>query len=323
MGGGRVGPGGGMPPHSGNSMMGMGQGQPGPPQMGGMPGQQVSMGPGPNMMNQQMMNQQQMHPGMAPGQGMHTSQMAMMRMRMQHQQGMMRMGPGEPGMPGMMPNGAGMEMMQPNGMMMRPGMGSMGGPGRGGMGPGPGMMQGQPGGPPQPGMMGGPMGGMQGPGPGMMGPGHPAMQHSMNSRPPPPEYGMAPQVHPKVQQMPYMMSQMNMGPGGSMRMPGAMGGPGGPVPKQGQGPQVPGVRNQGMQQIPPSGPMMRLQNPLGDRMKMSGQIPPNMMMMGGMGGPGMKQGPGMMGPGGPVMGPRGPMVPQGMQGASGGPANSP
>merc|ERR1719481_1261446 len=146
-----------------------------------------------------------------------------------------------------------------------------------------------------------------------MGPGHPALQHGINNRPPPPEYGMAPQV----QQMPYMMSQMNMGPGGSMRMPGGMG-PGGP-----QGMQGPGVRNQGMQQIPPSGPMMRHQNPLGDRMKMSGQIPPNMMMMGGMGGPGMKQGPGMMGPGGPVMGPRGPMVPQGMQGASGGPANSP
>merc|ERR1719318_1053849 len=118
-----------------------------------------------------------------------------------------------------------------------------------------------------------------------------------------------------------MMSQMSMGQGGPMRMPGAMGGPNKPVQVGPGGPQgmqgPPQVRNQGMQQIPPSGPMMRHNNPLGDRMKMSGQIPPNMMMMGGMGGPGMKQGPGMMGPGGPVMGPRGPMVPsQGLQGAS-------
>ena len=41
--------------------------------------------------------------------------------------------------------------------------------------------------------------------------------------------------------MPYMMSQMGMGPGPNMRMPG------------------PPVRNPGMQQIPPSGPMMRHQ----------------------------------------------------------------
>merc|ERR1711892_1546720 len=111
----------------------------------------------------------------------------------------------------------------------------------------------------------------------------------MSNRPPPPEYGMTSQG----QNIPYMMSQMGMGSGGpNMRMPG------------------PPVRNQGMQQIPPSGPMMRHQNPLGDRMKMPGQMPPNMMMMGGMGGPAMKQGQGPMGPtmmGPGVMGPRGPM----------------
>merc|ERR1719334_3067951 len=105
---------------------------------------------------------------------------------------------------------------------------------------------------------------------------------------------MTPGMTPQGQQMPYMqMSQMSMGPGPNMRMPGAMPGPGGrPGPG---GPQ--GVRNQGMQQIPPSGPMMRHQNPLGDRMKMPGQMPPNMMMMGGMGGPGMKPSQGPMGPG--------------------------
>ena len=113
-----------------------------------------------------------MHPGM--------SQMAMMRMRMQ--QGMMR--EGGP-MPNMMPNGAGMEMMGPNGMMMRGSVGPNGpnGP-MGGMPRTSGMMQGHGNGM-MPGMN------MQG---NMMGPGHPAMQHGMSNRPPPPEYGMTSQV---------------------------------------------------------------------------------------------------------------------------------
>merc|ERR1712106_467909 len=124
-----------------------------------------------------MMNQQQMHPGMAQ---MNPQQMAMMRMRMQ-QQGMMRAG--EP-MPNMMPNGASMEMMGPNGMMMRGSMGPNGPNGAiGGMprtSGHPGMMQGQGNGM-MPGMN------MQG---NIMGPWHPAMQHGMRNRPPSPEYGM-------------------------------------------------------------------------------------------------------------------------------------
>merc|ERR1719242_2301883 len=61
--------------------------------------------------------------------------------------------------------------------------------------------------------------------------------------------------------------------------------------RQGSGPAP---RNPGMQQIPPSGPMMRHQTPIGERMKMPGQMPnmgPNMMPMRMMGGPG--PGPGM------------------------------
>ena len=129
------------------------------------------------------------------------------------------------------------------------------------MGPnGPGMnMGGMPRTSGHPGMMQGPgngmMPGMQG---NMMGGGHPGMQHGMGNRPPPPEYGMSGQVRIVLcggragcnvfslqgQNMPYMMGQMGMGPGpgpgNNMRMPG------------------PG-RNTGMQQIPPSGPMMRHQ----------------------------------------------------------------
>merc|ERR1719410_1600649 len=107
-----------------------------------------------------------------------------------------------------------------------------------------------------------------------MGPGPPGMPHGpMGSRPPPPEYGMSQQGG---QNMPYMM-----GPGSNMRLPG---------------PQ----RNAGMQQIPPSGPMMRAQNSLGDKIKMPQSMgnnmnmpgPMNPMMMGGMNmNPGMKQGP--------------------------------
>merc|ERR1719410_3128497 len=162
-----------------------------------------------------------------------------------------------------------MEMMGPNGMMMRQGMGP-GPPGMPGMGPGMGPRPGQG----HPGMMQGPGNGMMGHGPmgQMMGPGHPGMQHGpMGSRPPPPEYGMSQQGG---QNMPYMM-----GPGSNMRLPG---------------PQ----RNAGMQQIPPSGPMMRAQNSLGDKIRMPQQMGMagpgpgpgmNPMMMGGMN-PGMKQG---------------------------------
>merc|ERR1719397_467768 len=198
-------------------------------------------------MPQQMGNSNMMGNHGGNQQGMNQQQMQMMRMRMQ-QQGMMRSG--EP-MPNMMPNGSGMEMMGPNGMMMRGGLG----PG----GPQAGMMGGM--GPRQPGMMQG-NGGMMGPGinmaggPGMLGPGHPAMQHHgmQASRPPPPEYGMSSQG----QNMPYnMMGGPGMGPGG-MRL---------------QGPPVRG--QQGLQQhqsIPPSGPMMRHQNPLGDaKMRMPQQ----------------------------------------------------
>merc|ERR1719336_2765799 len=112
----------------------------------------------------------------------------------------------------------------------------------------------------------------------------------MGPRPPPPEYGMSQQGG---QNMPYMMGgQMGMGPGSgpsNMRLPGP-------------------PRNAGMQQIPPSGPMMRAQNSLvGDKMRMPNQMGPNNMnmnpgmnpmMMGGMNmNPGMKQGmnPMMMG----------------------------
>ena len=115
--------------------------------------------------------------------------MAMMRMRMQQHQGMMRAG--EP-MSNMMSNGSGMEMMGPNGMMMRNSMGPNG-PGMG--------MGGMPRTSGHPAMMQGPGNGMMH-GMNMMGPGHPshpAMQHGMannmgGNRPPPPEYNMSQQV---------------------------------------------------------------------------------------------------------------------------------
>merc|ERR1719186_1775945 len=219
-------------------------------------------------------------------QGMSPQEMAMMRMQMQQQ-----MRPGEPGM-----NMPQRPNMMPNGMMMRPGgpngqMGMMGGPN--------GMMQGA--------MMGGH--------PAMSG--HPAMQQGMGNRPPPPEYGMSSQN----QNMPFMMSQHQMhGMNPNMRMPG---GPGGMMP--GRGPGGVQVRNPGMQQIPPSGPMMRQQNPLGDRMRQPGQMPsnmnPNMMaMMGGMK-PGMGSNMNNMGPGSMMPGMRpgmNSMMNPGMVGANNG-----
>ena len=100
--------------------------------------------------------------------------------------------------------------------------------------------------------------------------------------------------------MNYMMNQMghNMGPG----PPGPPGGMrfGGPGPGQmTNGPPGPrmGPRGQGFQSIPPSGPMMRQQvappnmgmgNGPGD-MRM--RLPPNAMMGGPGGGPGMPNGP--------------------------------
>merc|ERR1719423_214940 len=127
-------------------------------------------------------------------------------------------------------------------------------------------------------MMTGPGGGMM-PGMGMQGG---MMQHpqmSMSSRPPPPEYGMTSQP----QNMPYMMNQMSMGQGPHMR--GMV--PAGMVPP-GRGAQG-NVRNPGMQQIPPSGPMMRHQPPMNERLRvpshpgqMSGGMNPGMMMMGSM-----------------------------------------
>merc|ERR1719189_1124157 len=111
----------------------------------------------------------------------------------------------------------------------------------------------------------------------------------MGPRPPPPEYGMSQQGG---QNMPYMMGgQMGMGPGSgpsNMRLPGP-------------------PRNAGMQQIPPSGPMMRAQNSLGDKMRMPQQMGMagpgpgpgmNPMMMGGMNqGMNMGRGTGRAGPG--------------------------
>ena len=152
----------------------------------------------------QIMNQQQMHPGMDQ---MNPQQIAMMRMQMQ-QQGMISTG--EP-MPNMMRNGSSMEMMGPidgmgpNEMMMRGSVGSNGPNGvMGGMPRTTGhhsMMQGHGNGM-MPGMN------MQG---NMMGPGHPAMKHGMSNRPPLPEYGMTSKGQ-------YMMSQIGMGPGPNIRM---------------------------------------------------------------------------------------------------------
>ena len=181
---------------------------------------------------------------------MNQHQMAMMqRMRLQQNPGMMRGGDQMPNM--MQSNGGGMEMMGPNGMMMRnmP-MGGM------------------------PRTSGHPM--MQGPGNGMMhgmnmmGPGHPGnhpnMSHGMpGNRPPPPEYhSQQVAVRNEVTELKYFDDQYLQG--GQNNMPYMMGGQmgmgSGPNNMRMTGPP----RNAGMQQIPPSGPMMRAQ--VGHRVKM-------------------------------------------------------